>query len=68
MVQLQEVLEDHDEEHKLGGYIHLSVDFIAVTGAFDLVMLQWLFRSMETPTNMMLTSQPSASRVGFFFA
>ncbi|GMF38502.1 unnamed protein product [Phytophthora lilii] len=44
-------------------YPSIKIDFIAVTGAFDPAMVQWLSRSMDIPTNMMLMGQPSSKNV-----
>ncbi|RLN48984.1 hypothetical protein BBJ28_00015606 [Nothophytophthora sp. Chile5] len=38
-------------------YPSIKIDFIAVTGAFDPAMVQWLSNSMAVPTNMMFMRQ-----------
>ncbi|KAE8981437.1 hypothetical protein PF011_g22021 [Phytophthora fragariae] len=43
-------------------YPSTKIDFIAVTGAFDPAMVQWLSKSMAIPTNMMLMGQPSSKK------
>uniref|UniRef100_M4C380 Amino acid permease/ SLC12A domain-containing protein n=1 Tax=Hyaloperonospora arabidopsidis (strain Emoy2) TaxID=559515 RepID=M4C380_HYAAE len=40
-------------------YPSIKIDFIAVTGAFDPAMVQWLSKSMDVPTNMMFMGQPA---------
>ncbi|CAI5741283.1 unnamed protein product [Peronospora destructor] len=41
-------------------YPSIKIDFIAVTGAFDPGMVQWLSKSMDVPTNMMFMRQPAS--------
>ncbi|OWZ12065.1 Amino Acid-Polyamine-Organocation (APC) protein [Phytophthora megakarya] len=40
-------------------YPSIKIDFVAVTGAFDPAMVQWLSKSMDVPTNMMFMRQPA---------
>ncbi|KAH7470765.1 uncharacterized protein KRP23_10052 [Phytophthora ramorum] len=44
-------------------YPSIKIDFIAVTGAFDPAMVQWLSRSMAVPTNMMFMRQPANENI-----
>ncbi|CEG46849.1 amino acid-polyamine-organocation family [Plasmopara halstedii] len=44
-------------------YPSMKIDFIAVTGAFDPAMVQWLSKSMEVPTNMMFMRQPANENI-----
>ncbi|KAG7375300.1 hypothetical protein PHYPSEUDO_001999 [Phytophthora pseudosyringae] len=44
-------------------YPSIKIDFVAVTGAFDPAMVQWLSKSMEVPTNMMLMGQPANENI-----
>ncbi|KAG7375547.1 hypothetical protein PHYPSEUDO_000698 [Phytophthora pseudosyringae] len=44
-------------------YPSIKIDFIAVTGAFDPAMVQWLSKSMEVPTNMMFMRQPANENI-----
>ncbi|KAL3658138.1 hypothetical protein V7S43_016981 [Phytophthora oleae] len=44
-------------------YPSIKIDFIAVTGAFDPAMVQWLSKSMEVPTNMMFMGQPANENI-----
>ncbi|EGZ14169.1 hypothetical protein PHYSODRAFT_562553 [Phytophthora sojae] len=44
-------------------YPSIKIDFIAVTGAFDPAMVQWLSKSMDVPTNMMFMRQPANDNI-----
>jgi amino acid transporter len=44
-------------------YPSIKIDFIAVTGAFDPAMVQWLSQSMAVPTNMMFMRQPANENI-----
>ncbi|GMF38503.1 unnamed protein product [Phytophthora lilii] len=44
-------------------YPSIKIDFVAVTGAFDPAMVQWLSKSMEVPTNMMFMRQPANENI-----
>ncbi|POM76303.1 Amino Acid-Polyamine-Organocation (APC) Family [Phytophthora palmivora] len=44
-------------------YPSIKIDFIAVTGAFDPAMVQWLSKSMGVPTNMMFMRQPANTNI-----
>ncbi|ETK95758.1 hypothetical protein F441_01393, partial [Phytophthora nicotianae CJ01A1] len=44
-------------------YPSIKIDFIAVKGAFDPAMVQWLSKSMDVPTNMMFMRQPANENI-----
>ncbi|KAG1691686.1 hypothetical protein DVH05_026697 [Phytophthora capsici] len=44
-------------------YPSIKIDFVAVTGAFDPAMVQWLCKSMDIPTNMMFMRQPANENI-----
>ncbi|KAI9984847.1 hypothetical protein PInf_006377 [Phytophthora infestans] len=44
-------------------YPSMKIDFVAVTGAFDPAMVQWLSKSMDVPTNLMFMRQPANENI-----